>query len=85
MCQVYLSLFYCICLPILMLLYLMPYIILAYLMLFAALFNAVCVMLIYFLRLQFVSMLCIFFIDTWLAYFKYYLASCTMLFITWFS
>ena len=30
------------CLPILMLLYIMPYIVLAYLMLFAALFNAVC-------------------------------------------
>ena len=42
MCQVYLSLFCCICLPILMHLDIMLYIILAYLMLFTALFNAVC-------------------------------------------
>ena len=42
MCQVYLSLFCCICLPISMLLYLMLYIILAYLMPFTALFKAVC-------------------------------------------
>ena len=63
-----------------MLLYIMPYIILAYLMLFAALFNAVCLCNVY---LFFAIEVCFYamylFIDTWLTYFKYYFASCTML------
>ena len=46
------------CLPILMLLCIMLYIMLAYLMLFAALFNAVCLHNAFFLLLIFANALC---------------------------
>ena len=70
------------CLPILMLLYVM----LTYLMLFAALSNAVCIML--FLLLIFANALCFhalsWFIDTLFVYFKHDFPSCTVLLICWF-
>ena len=66
----------------------MLYIMLAFLMLFAALFNSVCL---YnaFLAIEFFK--CFFFhalswvIDAYFVHFKYYLASCTVLLICWFS
>ena len=74
------------CLPILMLLYIMLYIVLAYLMLFAALSNAVCLHNAFFL-LIFANAVCFhalsWFVDT--VYFKYYFPSCTVLLICWFS
>ena len=70
------------CLPILMLLYIMLYIMLANLMLFAALSNAVCLHNSYFLPLTFangfVFMLCLGLL-TQFVYFKYDFASCTVL------
>ena len=59
----------------------------AYLMLFAALSNAVCLYAAFFL-LIFANAACFhalsWFIDTLLVYFKYYFASCTVLLISWF-
>ena len=45
--------------PILMLLYIMPYIILAYLMLFATLSNAACLYVFFFLLLNFADAFCL--------------------------
>ena len=75
------------CLPILMLLY----IILAYLMLFAALSNPVCLynaFLFLFLLLIFANAFCFhalsWFIDTLFVYFENDFASCAVLLICWF-
>ena len=70
----------------------MLHIVLAYLMLFAALSNAVCLynafFLFFFFPLIFANSLCFhalsWFIDTLFVYFKYYFASCTVLLICWF-
>ena len=78
------------CLPILMLLCIMPYIMLAYSMLFAALSNAVCLYdtFFFFLLLIFANAFCLhalsWFVDTWFVYFKYDLPSCAMLLIFFF-
>ena len=72
------------CLPILMLLYIMLYIMLAYSMLLAALSNAVCLHNAFFL-LIFANVFCFhtlsWLIDTYFVYFKYDFASCTVLLI----
>ena len=72
------------CLPILMPLYIIP----SYLMLFTALFNAVCLynafFAIDFFKCFFVFMLCLGLL-TQFVYFKYYFASCTVLLIRLFS
>ena len=73
--------------PILMLLYIILYIVLAYLMLFAALTNAVCLHNAFFLggALIFTNAFCFhtlsWFIDKWLVYFKYYFAPWIVLLI----
>ena len=70
------------CLPILMLLHIM----LAYLMLFAALYNAICLCNV-FSPLIFANAFCFHaFLGllTQFVYFKYYFASCTVLLICWF-
>ena len=72
------------CLPILMSLYVMLYIMVAYLMLFAALSNAVCLHNAFFAIdlckcFFFRAFSC--FIDTKFVYFKYDFASCTVLLI----
>ena len=77
------------CLPILMLLYIMLYIVLAYLMLFATLSNTVCLYNSFFIAIDFfkcffVFMLCLGLL-TQFVYFKYYFASLTVLLICWFS
>ena len=78
------------CLPILMLLCMMLYIMLAYLMLFAALPNAVCLLNAFFLFLLliFANAFCFhalsWFINTYFVYFKYDIASCAVLLICWF-
>ena len=63
------------CQPILMLLYIMLYIVLAYLMLFAALSNAVCLHNASFFPLIFANAFYFhvlsWFIDTWFVYFMY--------------
>ena len=76
------------CLPILMLLYIILNIMLVYLMLLAALSNAVCLHNASFLLpLIFSNAFCFhalsWFTDTWLVYFKYYFASYTMLLACW--
>ena len=75
------------CLPIFMFLYIMP----AYLMMFAAVSNAVCLhnaSFFLFLPLIFANAFCFnalsWFIDTLFVYFKYYLASFTVHLICWF-
>ena len=76
------------CLHILMLLNIMLYLMPAYLMLFTALFNAVCLHSVFFLYLTFGNAFCVhalsWVIDT-AFYFKYYFASCTVFLICWFS
>ena len=73
------------CLPILMFMYIM----FAYLMLFAALSNAVCLYNASFLLFIFTNAFCFhtlsWFIDTQFIYFKCDLASHTVLLICWFS
>ena len=75
------------CLPISMLLYIMLYVMLAYLMLLTALYNSVCLYNAYFL-LRRLQMLVVFKhcleLLTQFVYFKYYLASCTVHIICWF-
>ena len=73
-----------------MLLYIMLYIVLAYLMLFAALSNAVCLYDAFFsLLLIFANAFCYhalsWFIDKYFVYFKYDFPSCAVLLICWFS
>ena len=67
----------------------MLYIMLAYLMLLAALFSAVCLYNVYFSPLTFENAFCFHALsrvfDTLLVYLKYYFASCTVLLICWFS
>ena len=67
----------------------MLYIMLAYLMLFYSLFNAVCLYIIYFLPLTFANSFCFhalsWVIVTLFVYFKYYFESCAVLLICWFS
>ena len=62
------------------------YIMLAYLMLFAALSNVVCLYSASFFL--FANAFCFhvlsWFVDTWFVYFKYYFASCTVLLVCWF-
>ena len=75
------------CLPILMLLYIMLYVMLAYLMLLAALSNAVCshsafLLLIFANALSFHALS--WFIGKHFVYFMYDFASCTALLICWF-
>ena len=75
------------CLPIIRPLHIMLYIMLAYLMLFAALSNAVCLHNGYFFPLLFATAFCFhalsWFIYTLFVYLKYYFASCTVLLICW--
>ena len=76
------------CLPISMLLYIILCIMLTYLMLFAALSNAVCLYNAFFGQLIFAIAFfhsLSWFIDIWFVYFKYDFASCTVLLICWFS
>ena len=71
-----------------MLLYIMLYIVLAYLMLFAALSNAVCLYNASFLpmisAIAFYFHVLSLFIDTLFVYFIFLFASCTVLLICWF-
>ena len=72
-----------------MLLYIMLYIMLSYLMLLAALCNAVCLHnVLFFLLLIFANAFChhalSWFIDTWFVYFKYDFPFCAVLLICWF-
>ena len=74
------------CLTILALLYIMLYMMLAYLMLFDALSNAVCLYNAFSLSLNFaqkIFMLCLGLL-TQFVYFKYYFASCTVLLMLFF-
>ena len=78
------------CLPILMLLYIMQYVMLAYLMLFAALTNAVCLhnasFFLSFLQLIFAIALCFMLclgLLTQFVYFKYDFPSIAVLLICW--
>ena len=75
------------CLPILMPLYIMLCIMLAYLMLFVALSNSVCLYNAYF-AIDFCKRFCFhvlsWFIHSYFVYFMYYFASCTVLLICWF-
>ena len=65
------------------------YIMLAYLFLFAALYNAVCLYNGYFVKLTSANALCFhalsWVIDTKFVYLEYYFESCTVLLICWFS
>ena len=67
-----------------MLLYIVLYVMLAYLMLFGALFNAVCLQNAFFV-IDFLKSLCFHAlsldIDTWFVYFRHYFASCSVLLI----
>ena len=78
------------CLPILMLLHIMLYLMLAYLMLFAALSNAVCLynaFLSFSLLLIFANAFCFMLclgLLTQYVYFKYDFLSCAVLLICWF-
>ena len=80
------------CLLVLMLLYVMLYIMFAYLILFAALSNDVCLynafFLLFSLPLIFETAFCFhalsWFIDVWFVYLKSYIASCNVLLICWF-
>ena len=76
------------CLPILVLLYIMLYIMLAYLMLLAAFSNAVCLYNVSFFIIDFANAFCFhalsWFIYTYLVYFKYDFPSCAVVLICWF-
>ena len=73
------------CLPILLLLHIMLYVMVAYLMLFAALSNAVCLYNAFFANdFCFHALFIILFgLLTQFVYFKNYFASCTVLLICW--
>ena len=76
------------CLPILVLLYIMLYIVFAYLMLFAAISNTVCWHNASFFAIDFCKCFLFhafsWFIDTLFVYFKYDFPSCAVLLICWF-
>ena len=68
-----------------MLLYIMLYIVLAYLILLAALSNAVCLYTASFFANAFCFHALSWFIDTQFVYFRYDLPPCSVLLICWFS
>ena len=64
----------------------MLYVMLAYLMLFAALFNAVCIILIFAIDFYKYLLFSYFVLGYWhIVYLEYHFALCTVLLICWFS